>query len=96
MINRRDRRGLFFFGEFMNLYVNLTPPYSKRSDTVTVDVPTEATDVFMQYVHILADEKNVSARKAFKDLVATTFDNLMETDYGHKNSKNAKRGRRNR
>ena len=96
MINRRDRRGLFFFGEFMILYVNFCPPYSKRSDTITLDVPSDTTDVFMQYVHILADEKNVSARKAFKDLATTTFDNLMETDYGYKNSKNAKRGRRNR
>ena len=96
MINRRDRRGLFFFGEFMNLYVNFCPPYHKRSDTVTVDIPSDMTDVFMPYVHILSDEKNVSARKAFKDLATTTFDNLMETDYGYKNSKNAKRGRRNR
>ncbi len=80
----------------MNLYVNLCPPYSKRSDTVTLDVPSEYTDVLMQYVHILADEKNVTARKAFRELTTTTFDNLMENDYGHKNSKNAKRGRRNR
>ena len=94
MINRRDQRGLFFFGNFMNLYVNFCPPYSKRSDTVTLDIPSEATDVFMQYANILADEKNISAKKAFKDLVTTTFDNLMETDYGYKNSKNAKRGRR--
>ena len=50
----------------MNLYVNLTPPYSKRSDTVTVDVPTEATDVFMQYVHILADEKIYLQEKHLK------------------------------
>ena len=78
----------------MNLYVNFCPPYHKRSDTVTVDIPSDMTDVFMQYVHILAEEKNISAKKAFKDLVATTFDNLMETDYGSKSSKNAKRGRR--
>ena len=36
----------------MNLYVNLCPPYTQRSDTVTVDVPAEHMEQFMQYVHM--------------------------------------------
>ena len=53
-------------------------------------------DIFMQYVHVLADQKNVSARKAFTDMVKSTYDQLMEKDYDRKNRKNVKRRGRNR
>ena len=45
-------------------------------------------------VHILAEEKNITARRAFVDMVKFTFDNLMEKDYERKGNKNAKRRRR--
>ena len=49
----------------------------------------------MQMVHTIADEKNVTARKAFVDMVRYTYYNLLEGEgYDHKNRKNAKRGRR--
>lgn len=80
----------------MNMYVNLCPPYTEKSETVTLDIPPEEMDMFMQYVHILAEEKNVSARKAFTDMVKYTYDQLMDKDYDRKNRKNGKRRGRNR
>jgi len=50
----------------------------------------------MQYVHVLSEEKNITARRAFTDMVRYTFDNLMEKDYDRKSRKNAKRRGRNR
>lgn len=80
----------------MNMYVNLCPPYTEKSETLTLDIPPEEMDIFMQYVHVLADQKNVSARKAFTDMVKSTYDQLMEKDYDRKNRKNVKRRGRNR
>ena len=79
----------------MNMYVNLCPAMSEKKDTLTVDIPPEYTDEFNQMVHILSEEKNITARRAFVDLVKTTFDNLMEKDYERKGRKNAKRRGRN-
>ena len=78
----------------MNMYVNLCPAMSEKKDTLTVDIPPEYTDEFNQMVHILAEEKNITARRAFVDMVKFTFDNLMEKDYERKGRKNAKRGGR--
>ena len=75
----------------MNMYVNLCSGKEERKDTLTVDLPPEYTDEFNQMVHILSQDKNISARRAFVDLVKTTFDNLMERDYDRKSRKNAKR-----
>ena len=83
--------GLFFMGINMNMYVNLCSGKEERKDTLTVDIPPVYTDEFNQMVHILAEEKNITARRAFVDLVRNTFDNLMERDYERKGSKNAKR-----
>ena len=96
MYNRRDPWGLFLFGGSMNMYVNLCPAYTEKSETLTVDVPTDQMDAFMQMVHILSEEKNISARRAFTDMVRYTFDNLMEKEYDRKSRKNAKRRGRNR
>ena len=86
--------GLFFMGINMNMYVNLCSGKEERKDTLTVDIPPVYTDEFNQMVHILAEEKNITARRAFVDLVRNTFDNLMEKDYERKGRKNAKwRGR---
>ena len=75
----------------MNMYVNLCPAMSEKKDTLTVDIPPEYTDEFNQMVHILAEEKNITARRAFVDMVKHTFDNLMEKDYERKGRKDAKR-----
>ena len=80
----------------MNMYVNLCPAYTEKSETLTVDVPTDQMDDFMQMVHSLSEEKNISARRAFTDMVRYTFDNLMEKEYDRKSRKNAKRRGRNR
>ena len=87
--------GLFFVENTMNMYVNLCKGLREKKDTLTVDIPPEYTDEFNQMVHILSEEKNITARRAFVDLVKTTFDNLMEKDYERKGGKNAKRRRRN-
>ena len=78
----------------MNMYVNLCSSTNDKRDTLTVDIPPVYTDEFNQMVHILAEEKNISARRAFGDMVKYTFDNLMERDYERKGRKNAKRGGR--
>jgi len=80
----------------MNMYVNLCPAYAEKSETLTLDLAPEEMDKFMQYVHILADEKNITARRAFTDMVKYTYENLMEKDYERKNRKNAKRRGRDR
>jgi hypothetical protein len=81
----------------MNMYVNLcSKTYAEKSETLTLDVPPDLMDSFMQYVHVLADEKNISARRAFQDMVQGTYEQLMEKDYERKNRKNAKRRGRNR
>jgi len=79
----------------MNMYVNLCQGTASKKDTLTVDLPPEYTDEFNQMVHILSQEKNITARRAFVDLVRNTFDNLMEKDYERKGRKNAKRRGRN-
>ena len=78
----------------MNMYVNPCSSTNDKRDTLTVDIPPVYTDEFNQMVHILAEEKNISARRAFVDMVKFTFDNLMERDYERKGRKNAKRGGR--
>ena len=79
----------------MNMYVNMCTGTVPKKDTLTIDIPPEYTDEFNQMVHILAQEKNITARRAFVDMVKFTFDNLMERDYERKGGKNAKRRRRN-
>jgi len=68
----------------------------KKSETLTLDVPPDQMDMFMQYVHVIAEEKNITARRAFLDMVQGTYEQLMEKDYERKNRKNAKRRGRNR
>ena len=80
----------------MNMYVNLCPAYTEKSETLTVDIPPDQMDEFMQYVHILSEEKNINARRAFTDLIKESYNELMETDYERKGRKNAKRRGRNR
>ena len=80
----------------MNMYVNLCPKYTENSETVTVDVPTEYVDQLMQMVHILADERNQTARKALVDIVRYSFNTLMEKEYDRKSRKNGQRRRRDR
>jgi type IV secretory pathway component VirB8 len=80
----------------MNMYVNLCPKYTENSETVTVDVPTEYVDHLMQYVHILADERNQTARKALVDIVRYSFNTLMEKENDRKSRKNGQRRRRDR
>ena len=77
----------------MNMYVNLCTEYTNKSDTLTLDLPPEYSDELMQMVHVLADERNISARRAFVDMVRYTYYNLLEGT-NDKNRKNAKRGRR--
>ena len=80
----------------MNMYVNLCPPYTEESETLTLDIPPEQMDMFMEYVHVLAHEKNITARRAFTDMVKDTFGQLMDKEYDRKNRKNAKRRGRDR
>ena len=82
------------------LYRSTTPiyvlPYAEKNATLTIDLPAEDMDQFMELVHILKEEKNLSARRAFTDMVKYTYEHLMQKDYDRKNRKNAKRRGRNR
>ena len=80
----------------MNMYVNICPESNEKKDTLTLDLPPELSEEFTQMVHMLSDQRNVSARKAFGDLVRGTYYNLMEGQgYVSKSRKNAKRRGRN-
>lgn len=59
----------------MNMYVNLCTAYAEKSETLTLDVPPDQMDTFMQYVHVLAEEKNISARRAFQDMCKALTNN---------------------
>lgn len=77
----------------MNHYVNLCPPHQslEASDTVTLDIPTEYVDEFLRMSYTLSDEHNITARKAFAELVRHSYSILLEKTYERKSRKNAKR-----
>ena len=44
----------------MQYYANLCAPYAEKNATLTIDLPAEDMDQFMELVHILKEEKNLS------------------------------------
>ena len=61
-----------------------------------MDIPTSDVEDFLYYVRLLADERNISSRRAFGELVKGVYQQLMEKEYDRKRRKNAKRRGRNR
>tara|TARA_B100000287_G_scaffold288247_1_gene271654 strand:- start:2193 stop:2435 length:243 start_codon:yes stop_codon:yes gene_type:complete len=80
----------------MNHYFNCTPRGTEEYESITIDVPTEHVEEVLYYVRTISDEKNITARKAFSDVVRGVYYQLMEKNYDRKNRKNAQRRGRNR
>lgn len=79
----------------MNHYINLCPKFCEESEMLTLDIPKEYMDQVLALAAYLADEKNITERRAFSDIIRGTLDQLLEKNYDSKNRKASKRGRRN-
>ena len=61
-----------------------------------MDIPTQDVEDFLYYVRLLADERNISSRRAFGELVRGVYQQLMEKEYDRQDRKSRQRGRYNR
>ena len=61
-----------------------------------MDIPTSDVEDFLYYVRLLADERNISSRRAFGELVKGVYQQLMEKEYDRQDHKSRQRGRYNR
>lgn len=61
-----------------------------------MDIPTQDVEDFLYYVRLLADERNISSRRAFGELVRGVYQQLMEKEYDRQDRKSRQRGRHNR
>ena len=61
-----------------------------------MDLPTQDVADFLYYVRLLADERNISSRRAFGELVKGVYQQLMEKEYDRQDRKSRQRGRYNR
>ena len=61
-----------------------------------MDIPTSDVEDFIYYVRLLADERNISSRRAFGELVKGVYQQLMEKEYDRQDRKSRQRGRYNR
>ncbi|BCU97098.1 MAG: hypothetical protein CM15mV15_0510 [uncultured marine virus] len=61
-----------------------------------MDIPTSDVEDFLYYVRLLADERNISSRRAFGELVKGVYQQLMEKEYDRQDRKSRQRGRYNR
>ena len=60
-----------------------------------MDIPTQDVEDFLYYVRLLADERNISSRRAFGELVKGVYQQLMEKEYERQDRKSRQRGRHN-
>ena len=58
-----------------------------------MDIPTSDVEDFLYYVRLLADERNISSRRAFGELVKGVYQQLMEKEYDRQDRKSRQRGR---
>ena len=61
-----------------------------------MDIPTSDVEDFLYYVRLLADERNISSRRAFGELVKGVYQQLMEKEYDRQDRKSRQLGRYNR
>ena len=61
-----------------------------------MDIPTSDVEDFLYYVRLLADERNISSRRAFGEMVKGVYQSLMEKEYDRQDRKSRQRGRYNR
>ena len=79
----------------MQYYVNCTPRHMREKENINIDVPTSDVEDFLYYVRLLADERNISSRRAFRELVRGVYQSLMEKEYDRQDRKSRQRGRHN-
>ena len=91
MYNRRDREVSFFILNIMNHYFNCVPSGTKEFESITLDVPTESVEEVLYLARTLADEKNITARRSFGEIVRGVYYHLMEKNYDRKNRKTSQR-----
>jgi hypothetical protein len=80
----------------VNYYINCAPRGTDDYESVTLDIPTSDVEEILYLARTLSEEKNITARKAFGDVVRGVYYQLMEKNYDRKNRKNAQRRGRNR
>lgn len=68
----------------------------REKENINIDVPTSDVEDFLYYVRLLADERNISSRRAFGELVRGVYQQLMEKEYDRQDRKSRQRGRHNR
>ena len=68
----------------------------REKENINIDVPTSDVEDFLYYVRLLADERNISSRRAFGELVRGVYQSLMEKEYDRQDRKSRQRGRYNR
>ena len=68
----------------------------REKENINIDVPTSDVEDFLYYVRLLADERNISSRRAFGELVRGVYQSLMEKEYDRQDRKSRQRGRHNR
>ncbi len=67
----------------------------REKENINIDVPTSDVEDFLYYVRLLADERNISSRRAFGELVRGVYQSLMEKEYDRQDRKSRQRGRHN-
>ena len=67
----------------------------REKENINIDVPTSDVEDFLYYVRLLADERNISSRRAFGELVKGVYQQLMEKEYDRQDRKSRQRGRHN-
>mgnify|MGYP000332378125 FL=1 len=67
----------------------------REKENINIDVPTSDVEDFLYYVRLLADERNISSRRAFGELVRGVYQQLMEKEYDRQDRKSRQRGRHN-
>ena len=80
----------------MQYYVNCPPRHMREKENINIDVPTSDVEDFLYYVRLLADERNISSRRAFGELGRGVYQQLMEKEYDRQDRKSRQRGRHNR
>tara|TARA_B100001741_G_scaffold217503_1_gene180278 strand:+ start:206 stop:448 length:243 start_codon:yes stop_codon:yes gene_type:complete len=75
----------------MNHYFNCVPRHTKEFESITLDVPKENVEEVLYLARTLADEKNITARRSFGEIVRGVYYHLMDKNYDRKNRKTSQR-----
>ena len=90
-VQQKSPTGLFFIWIIMNHYFNCVPRHTKEFESITLDVPKENVEEVLYLARTLADEKNITARRSFGEIVRGVYYQLMDKNYDRKNRKTSQR-----